>query len=59
MCPPKKDLNDLIDSLDKMKKNIKKLRLVIEDIIYDLNGNMKIYQYYYDIANYYKKICII
>ena len=50
MCPSKKDLNDLTESLDNMKKNIETLRIVIEDIIYSLNGTMRIYQNYYDIA---------
>ena len=51
MTPNPEKLEKIKNSLKDMKKNISTLKLVIEDIIYSLNGTMRIFQNYYDIAN--------
>lgn len=51
MAPNEKELQSLKDFLLKMKKNIRNLKIIINDIIYNLNGTMKIFNNYYEIAN--------
>ena len=51
MAPNEKELQSLKDFLLKMKKNISNLKIIINDIIYNLNGTMKIFNNYYEIAN--------
>ena len=50
MAPTNEELAHLKNSLEKMEKNITTLKLVIEDITYNLNGTMRIFQSYCDIT---------
>ena len=50
MAPNDKELNELKTSLELIKTEFETLKLVINDIIYSLNGTMRLFQNYYDIA---------
>ena len=51
MAPNEGELKELKDSLKKIGDAIKNLKLVIDDLIYSLNGTLRLFQNYYDIAN--------
>lgn len=51
MAPNKDELKELKDSLKSIGKDIKNLKLVIDDLIYSLNGTLRLFQNYYDIEN--------
>ena len=52
LIPDKKELEDLDLSLKEIKKSMDSLKIIIDDLIYTLNGAMRIYQNYYKIANH-------
>ena len=52
LIPDEKELKQLYDSLKEIKKNINDLKVVIDKIIYTLNGAMRIYENYYRIASH-------
>ena len=52
LIPEEKEIKDLKKSLEEIQKNIEKLRIVVDDLIYTLNGSMRIYENYYKIANH-------
>ena len=51
LIPEEKEIQKLKDSLDEIKKCMEQLQIVINDLIYTLNGSMRIYDNYYKIAN--------
>ena len=51
LIPDEKEINELKKSLNEVKKNMESLKIVIDDLIYTLNGAMRIYNNYYKIAS--------
>ena len=51
MTPSENEIKELEKSLDNIKKNISTLKLVIDRIIYNLNGCLRMFRSYYEIAN--------
>ena len=50
LIPEEKEIKALKNSLIEIKKNLDNLQIVIDDLCYTLNGAMRIYKNYYDIA---------
>ena len=52
LIPEENEINDLKNSLDKIKIYMADLKIVVDNIIYSLKGAMRIYENYYKIANH-------
>ena len=52
LIPDKEEFKKLKNSLEEIKQNMKDLKIVIDDIVYTLNGAMRIYENYYRIASH-------
>ena len=46
------ELKQIYNSLDEIQKNMKSLKIIIDNIVYTLNGAMRIYENYFKIANH-------
>ena len=51
MAPNEVELQELKDSLKKIEEMFSDLKNSIDDIIYSLNGTLRLFQNYYEIAN--------
>ena len=51
MTPNEDELNKLKDSLKEISKKIRDLKVIVDHLIYCLNGTLRLIQDYYDIAN--------
>ncbi len=52
LIPDEKEYKDLTDSTEKIKEKMKKLKRIIENIVYTLNRTLDIYDNYYTIAKH-------
>ena len=52
LIPDEEELKPLYDSLDEIKKTMKSLKIIIDNIVYTLNGAMRIYENYFKIASH-------
>lgn len=50
MLPTTGELEELNKNLKTMEENIENLKIIIENILYNLNGTLRIFQKYYQIA---------
>ena len=51
LIPEEKEIKELKNSINEISKNMENLKIVIDDLIYTLNGAMRIYKNYFSIAN--------
>ena len=51
MAPNEDELKELKESLKNIGKIISEFKNVVDDLIYSLNGTLRLFQNYYDIAN--------
>ena len=51
MSPNEVELQELKESLNKIDKMFSNLKISIDNIIYNLNGTLRLFQNYYEIAN--------
>ena len=52
LIPEDKEIEGLKESLKEINKNMESLKIVIDDLVYTLNGAMRVYQNYFKIANH-------
>ena len=52
LIPEDKEIERLKESLKEINRNMESLKIVIDDLVYTLNGAMRVYQNYYKIANH-------
>ena len=52
LIPEQKELSDLKNSLEEIKNSMESLKIIIDDLIYTLNGAMRIYQNYFKISSH-------
>ena len=52
LTPEENEINDLKNSLDTIKKYKDDLKIVVDDLIYNLKGAVRLYENYYKIANH-------